>query len=97
MKVTTGKERSNNHIQRNHCVVDYLLCPLFCATQNLEPHWEVQSARGSWSVCMVCIPVEQPLSRTVYFREVSNTSREPKWQTVPNAPLGVKHMFFNIS
>ena len=47
MKVTSGKERSNNHVQVNHCVVDCLLCPLLCATQNQEPHREVQSARGS--------------------------------------------------
>ena len=47
MKVTSGKERSNNDVQVNHSVVDYLLCPLLCATQNQEPQRGVQSARGS--------------------------------------------------
>ena len=66
MKVTSGKERSNNHVQVNHCVVDWLLCPLFCATQNQEPHWEMHfskrflvsmyglqpnSATSFWSAC----------------------------------------------
>ena len=34
-----------------------------------------------------------PFLVCTYSREVSHTSREPKWQTVPNAPLGVKRMF----
>ena len=29
MKLTSGRERSNNNIQVNHCIVDCLLCPLF--------------------------------------------------------------------
>ena len=44
MKVTICKERSNNNVQVDHCVVDSFLCPLLCATQNQEPHREVLSA-----------------------------------------------------
>ena len=62
MKVRSYKERSNNHVQVNHCVVDCLSCQLLCATQNQVSHREVHSARGAWAVYMVYIPIQQPLS-----------------------------------
>ena len=94
MKATSGKERSNNNVQVNHCVVDCLLCPLLCATQNQEPHWEVQSARGSWSVCMVYIPIQQPLSGlhvlpgSIPYLLGTKMASGPKW-----AIWGEAHVF----
>ena len=94
MKATSGKERSNNNVQVNHCVVDCLLCPLFRATQNQEPHREVQSARGSWSVCMVYIPIQQPLSGlhvlpgSIPYLPGTKMGNAPKWAT-----WGEAHVF----
>ena len=93
MKVTSGEESTNNHVQVNHCVVDGLMCPLLCASRNREPHREAQSARGSGSVCTVYIPIQQLLSGlhvlpgSIPYFPGTKIANGPKW------PLGVKRMF----
>ena len=94
MRVRSGKERSDNNVQANHCVVDCFLCPLLCATQKQEPHREVQSSRGSWSLCMVYIPTQQPLSCVHVLAGSIPNLRGTKMSNASNwATWGEAHVF----
>ena len=86
----------------NHCFVDCLLCPLLCATQNQEPHREVQSAWGSRSVCMVYIPFQQPpsglhvLPGSIPYLPDTKMANGPKWATWAEAHISpTKHETLN--